>query len=97
MRDRVWIGTFVLSYSLFWFSVLFVLSLPNYLPNVLFCVLTRWLLVELIFKKWIEKLHSTEQKNRHQILFFLDFLFIFHYIFIGLASLFSGKTIKWKN
>lgn len=100
LRDRVWIGTFVLSYSLFWFSVLFFLSLPNYLPNVLFCLLTRWFLVELILKKWIEKLHSTGQKNRHQILFFLfflDFLYIFHYIFIGLASLFSGKTIKWKN
>ncbi len=100
MRDRVWIGTFVLSYSLFWFSVLFVLSLPNCLPNVLFCVLTRWFLVGLVFKKWIEKLHSTEQKNRRNILFFLfflDFLYIFHYIFIGLVSLFSGKTIKWKN
>lgn len=100
MRDRLWIGTFVLSYSLFWFSVLFVLSLPNCLPNVLFCSLTRWLLVGLILKKWIEKLHSTGQKNRLQILFFLfflDFLYIFHYIFIGLASLFSGKTIKWKN
>jgi glycosyltransferase involved in cell wall biosynthesis len=91
--DKIVLGLFSLSWMMSWFLVLPVILLSPWASVITGLLIVRFMLEIILFIVASEKLGASVEGWKVP---FLDFMYAFYYLVIGVKALFV-KKVKWKN